>query len=250
MSSTTTADGLEPSQHTAATVAGFLYLFTMATAIFSEVFVRGRLIVPGDAVLTAQNIAASEQLFRIGIAVDLVTFASVAMLVWALYVVLSPVSRHLALLAAFLRLAETAVAAGAAVNAFFAVRLLSGATYLEAFDAGQLEALARLFVTGQGFGLQIAFVFLGLGSAVYSWLWFESRYIPQELAAWGIFASLLLYLGALFVIVFPEPWRAAGYAWMAPMAIYEVGLGLWLLTRGIQLKRITDAPRPAAVGHA
>ena len=81
---------IEPAQHTDAKAVGFLYLFTMVTSIFAYSYVRGQLIVRGDAVQTAWNIAASEQLFRIGIVSDLIMVAGVVMLVWALYVVLKP----------------------------------------------------------------------------------------------------------------------------------------------------------------
>src|SRR6267378_4541052 len=91
MSSSVLPSRLEPAQHTAAKVAGFLYLFTMVTANFAEFYARGRLIVP-DAVQTAKNIAASERLFRLGIICNLLTFAAVVLLVVALYVVLKPIN--------------------------------------------------------------------------------------------------------------------------------------------------------------
>ena len=90
---------IEPAQRTAAKVAGFLYLFLMATANFAEFYARGRLIVPGDAVQTATKIAASEWLFRLAVVSDLITFAGCVMLVVAFYVILKPINRNLALLA-------------------------------------------------------------------------------------------------------------------------------------------------------
>lgn len=95
---------IEPAQHTAAKVAGFLYLFTMVTSI-SAFYARGRLIVGGDAVQTARNITASERLFRIAAVSDLIMVAGVVMLVWALYVVLKPINKNVALLAELWRLA-------------------------------------------------------------------------------------------------------------------------------------------------
>ena len=79
---------IEPAQHTAAKIVGFLYLFTMATSIvgFS---LRGPLLVRGDAVQTARNIAASQRLYRISIVSDLLTVVGVIVLLWALYVVLN-----------------------------------------------------------------------------------------------------------------------------------------------------------------
>ena len=228
-----TLSAIEPAQRTAARVAGFLYLLQMACGVFGEMYVRGRLLVPGDAVQTAKNIAASESLFRLGIATDLITYAGVVVLTWALYVVLKPVDPRLALLAVFLRLVENAISAAAVFNSLVALRLLGGADYLGAFSTEQLAALARVFIAGQGAGLQIAFVFVGLGTAVFSWLWLKSRYIPRALAVWGIFSSLLLGIGTLAIIAFPR--LDVGLAYMMPMGLYEVGLGLWLLIRGVRV---------------
>ena len=49
-------------------VFGLTILIRFIPAIFSEFFVRSSLIVPGDAATTANNIMASEGLFRSGIA--------------------------------------------------------------------------------------------------------------------------------------------------------------------------------------
>ncbi len=45
-----------------ARVAGFLYLITVPLGIFSLVYISSRLIVPGDAAITTDNIMASEAL--------------------------------------------------------------------------------------------------------------------------------------------------------------------------------------------
>jgi hypothetical protein len=224
---------IEPAQYKAAKVAGFLYVFQMATAVFGESYVRGKLLVSGDAVQTAQNIAANERLFRIGVASDLITYVAVITLIWALYVVLRPVRRDVTVLALVLRLVENAIAAAVVFNSFVALRLLSGADYLQAFDTEQLAVLARSFIGGQGFGLQIAFVFCGLGSAVFAYVWLKSRYIPRFIPIWGIFSSLLLAIGTMAIMVFPSL-GAMGITYMMPMGVYEVGLGLWLMIRGIR----------------
>jgi hypothetical protein len=225
---------IEPAQQSAAKAAGALYLFTSATAVFAEFFVRGRLIVRGDAGQTAKNVAASERLFRLGIASDLITVVGVIALVWALYVVLKPIDRNVALLAVFWRLAEASILAASVVNAFAAVLLLSGADYLQAVGIQQLQVLAQLFVSLQGAGWRIGFVFLGVGSTVFSYLWFKSRYIPRALAAWGVFSSLVLAVGTVAIIVFPSLPVVVTLVYMAPMGVYEVTLGVLLLVKGIR----------------
>src|SRR5713226_4636874 len=217
---------IEPEQHTAAKVAGFLYLFLMVTAMFAGFYARGPLIVPGDVVQTAKNIATSQQLFRIGTVSDLITFAGDVILVLALYVVLKPVNRNVALLAAFWRLAECAILAVITLNDFVALRLLSGADYLRAFDTQQLQALARLFVGVQADGYLIGLVLFGLGSTVFSYLWFKSRYIPRGLAAWGIFSSLVVAIVTLAIMVFPSLAAVVIPVYFVPIFIFEVTLGL------------------------
>ncbi len=76
-------------------VAGSIYLIAMALGIFSQVFVLGRIVVPGDAAATANNILTSEGLFRLGIAVDVITFVSDAVIARAFYELLNPVDKSL-----------------------------------------------------------------------------------------------------------------------------------------------------------
>lgn len=225
---------IEPEQRTAARVVGFLYLFQMATAVFGDSYVRGQLVVRGDATATAQNITGSEQLFRLSIAGDLITYAGVLVLVLALYVLVRPVNKHVALLAVSFRVAETAVLCVATLGSLVALKLLSGAEYLKTFEPGQLHSLALLVISAQGLAMLVGFILLGLGSTVFSWLQLKSGYVPKAIAAWGIFASLLLAIVTLTTFVFPALGATLGLAYMMPMGIYEVGLGLWLLIKGVR----------------
>jgi hypothetical protein len=229
-----TLRAIEPAQHTAAKVVGVLYLSTMVTANFAEFYARGRLIVSGDAVQTARNIAASERLFRLGTVGNLITFAGVVPLVWALYVVLKPVNRNVALLAAFWRLAECSIFALITLNDFVVLRLLSGARYLRAFETPQLQALAYTFVGVHDAGYLIGLVFFGLGSTVFGYLWLKSRYIPRGLAALGIFSSLVVAIVTLAIMVFPSLAAVVIPIYFAPIFVFEVGLGVWLLVKGIR----------------
>ncbi len=155
-------------------------------------------------------------------------------MVLALYVVLKPINRNVALLAAFWRLAECSILAVITLNDFAALAFLSGADYLRAFDTPQLQALARVFISVQTAGYLIGLVFFGLGSTVFSYLWFKSRYIPRVLAAWGIFSSLVVAIVTLAIMVFPSVAAVVVPVYFAPSFIFEVTLGLWLLVKGIQ----------------
>lgn len=235
---------LEPSQRVATKLVGFLYLFTNATAIIGFV-IREKLIVPRDATQTATNIVSSERLFRIGIAAELITVVGVIILIWGLYVILKPVDRNLAWLGTFLRLTENFVLAFIVVQEFTTLAFLKSATTLQGFDAHQLQGLAYTFLRVYGDAFNIGFLFLGLGSAVFSYVWLKSRYIPRLLAAWGIFASLVMAFMSLAIIVFPRL-AALGLTYMMPMGVYEFGLGFWLLIKGLRLP-ITNEPKSPSI---
>ena len=230
---TSTAKGV--TQERAARLAGGMFLFVNATGIFSEVFVRGSLL-SGDASEVAENIINAERMYRLSIAGDLVTFAGVLVLVWALYILLRPVNRDLAMLAGLFRIVEAPVGVAATIASLTAVRLLSRAEYLDVFDEGQLYALSRVARGAFGLGQDVGFVFVGLGSTVFAYLLLRSRYVPRVLAGWGVFASLLFTVYNLAIIVLPGTTETLMYVSFAPMGVYEIGMGLWLLLRGANIR--------------
>jgi hypothetical protein len=224
------------SQTKAAKVAGFMYLMGMTVSIFVELYLRGSLIVTGNALATADNIMAHETLFRVAIVLDLLTYLSVSLLVWALYVLLKPVNRNLALLATFLRLAEMAFFFVVLLGNFVILHVLSNEDYLKAFEAGQLQALSRVVLLTRGDAYTIGFSLLGLGSTVFTYVLFKSNYVPRLLAGWGIFSSLLLALGFI-TLIFPEL-RKIALPSQVPMFIFEVGLGLWFVIKGVKITEV------------
>lgn len=76
----------EASPRTLARTAGWLYLVIIVCAGFAEGYVRGTLVVPGDAAVTAANIGSAPGLFRLGLAADLVAFLADAAVAVLLYV--------------------------------------------------------------------------------------------------------------------------------------------------------------------
>ncbi len=237
MSTTVVTNRLEPAQHTAAKVAGVTYLLTTSLSAFAEFYARGSLIVSGDPVQTARNIAASERLFRIGAVGNLVPLGVV--LVVALYVILRPVNRNVALLAAFWRLGECIILAITSLSDFAALSLISRADYLQTFATQQLQTLAYTFLRVQEAGYLIGIVFYGLGSAAFSYLWFKSRYIPRALAVLGIVSALVIAIVMLAFMVFPGLTAVVTPIYYGPAGfIYEITLGFWLLVKGIRAPNV------------
>ena len=225
---------VDDTQRTAARVVGAAYVVALIPAVFAEFYVRGQLLVSGNAEQTALNIVAHERLFRLGIASNLAVFAIDVALIAALYVVLEPINRGLALVALGWGLIETASLVATAPTNFNVLRILGGAEYLNVFELDRLQALARLWASAHGDAYNVGLVLAGLRSTAFCYLWFKSRFIPRALAGWGMVASLLMGACAYSFIIFPEvatvvPVQIYG----GPIFLFELTMGVWLLFRGL-----------------
>ena len=192
-----------------ARVVGLLYLIIFLIAPFAEFFVREGLIVPDDATATARNIVAGEGLFRAGFASDLVVFVIEVAQAAVLYVLLAPVSRLLALVMAFARLAQATILGLNLLNMFIGLQLLTGAEYAEAFEARQLHALALVFLTAQSFGYELGLMFFALHLGVLGYLVYRSEFLPRILGVLLAISALGYMANGLAVFLVPglaTPW--------------------------------------------
>ena len=153
---------VETSPQVYARVSGLLYLIIFIAAIFGPIYVRGNLILPEDAALTANKITTSESLFNAGIASYFVIILSEIVLSVLLYELLKPVNKTLSLIAMVSRLVMTTIHGINLINQFFALMLLSGAAYLSVFEGEQLNALALLFLNAYDYGALIWGTFFSL----------------------------------------------------------------------------------------
>ncbi len=170
---------IEPAQQTAAKVAGAVCLFTIAIVVFANYGLYNPLIVSGNAAETARNIVAHERLFRVAVACNIIYCAGVVVLLAALYVILKPVNRGLALVGALCRLVFALMWLLTALN-MLASRLLGSASYLQVFETDRLQALARAHLGANFDAYYVGLPFFGLASTVCSYLWLKSNYIPRH----------------------------------------------------------------------
>ena len=234
-----TLSTIDNSQNTAAKVVGIAYLLALVPAVFAEFYVRDHLVVFDNAAQTALNIVAHERLFRLGIASNVTVFVIDVVLITALYVVLNGVNRSVALLALGWGLIETAIFVVVTLTDFDVLRILSGAGYLQAFEADRLQALARLSIGAHHDAYNVGLVFAGLRSTAFCYLWFNSHFIPRALAAWGVFASVLMGGFAFSFIIFPELLKIVPVTiYGAPIFLFELTMGFWLLLKGLRRHRV------------
>jgi hypothetical protein len=230
-----TISTVDESQRTAAKVAGFSCLFSMAIVVFANYALYNPLIVPGDAAETARNIVAHETQLRITATCFLTYGASVVALLAALYVILRPVNQGLALVGAFFRFVFALLWLLTTFNLLGALRLLGSASYLQVFEADRLQALARLHLGANFDDYYVGLPFFGLASTVCSYLWLKSNYIPRALAGFGVVSSAWCVLCAFVFLISPNFNKAVNDYWFdSPMGLFELALSFWLLFKGLR----------------
>jgi len=225
---------ISDSQRSAAKVAALAYPISMAFVASANFGLRGDLIVNGDVAETVRRIAAAEPLFRLSVVFDLVYATGIIVLLTALYVVLSPVNRYLALLASFSKLVYAATAVLIALSSLSVLRLASDPTYLQGLGPGPLHALVELNSSGAWEQYYVGLVFWALSSTLFGWLWLKSRYVPAALALFGLVSSAWCVCCTIAYLMNPA-FSSVVNVWLfdMPMALFHLALSCWLLFKGL-----------------
>jgi hypothetical protein len=234
------AETRSASIQTYARIAGVLFLLSIVAGGFGEFYVPDKLIVPSDAAATAKNVIAHEYLFRMGFAAYLVEATCDIALTLIFYVLLSPVGKNLALLAAFFRLVSTSVFGVAELFYFAALPILGGSDYLKTFSPEQLNTLALLSLKLYGYCGEIFMVFYGVASILFGYLIFRSGYLPKILGALLALAGFG-FVTSNFALVFAPAYASSGF--LLPMPIAALSLTLWLLVRGVNVPKWEEKQR-------
>jgi hypothetical protein len=236
-----TISTIDDSQRKAAKVAGFSGLFAVAVVVFGNYALLNPLIVPGNAVETARNIVTHETQFRVIVTCFLIYSASVVVLLAALYVILKPINQALALVGALFRLVYALLWLLSTLNMLGALRLLGSASYLQAFEADRLQALARLSVAANFDDYYVGLPFFGLAATICAYLWLKSNYIPKGLAIFGLISSVWCVLCAFIFLIFPHFNKVVNdYIFDSPMALFELVVSFWLLFKGLRSPGIAE----------
>jgi hypothetical protein len=222
-------------QQRAAKVAGIAGLLAMAIVVFGNYVLLNPLIVPGKATETAQNILAHETAFRLTVVCFLSYSLISLILLSALYVILKPVNRGLALAAALCRLVFAILWLLGSLQMLGALRFLSHAAYLQVFEPDRLQVLARATIASTFDDYYVGLPFFSLALTICAYLWLKSNYVPRWLSRFGIVASAWCVVCAFVYLLFPGFAKPVDPYWFdSPMAIFELILSFWLLLKGLK----------------
>jgi hypothetical protein len=226
---------------------GLLYVLVSIPGAFALVYVPSKLIVHGNATATASNIAASETLFRAGIACQLISQILFMWVALALYDLLKGVNQRHASLMLGLIVVSIPIALLNELNAIAALILMRGADFLSIFDKPQRDALAMLFMNLHSHGLGVAAIFWGLWLFPLGLLVYRSGFIPRILGVLLI-ANCFTYLINSFTSLLVPQYQDIVSRWMMPLQFGELLFMSWLLIMGANPKPLVVPTSSSAVG--
>jgi uncharacterized protein DUF4386 len=221
-------------QQVYARIAGFMYLFLIVLGLTS-LAITSRIEVGRNVLEVSRSVAASEQLYRIGLGFGLAESLCALLLAVGLYVTLRPVDSNLATMALLYRLVEVVTGAAGSVIGFATLQVYIEAHHADPFNTNQLNALADLSSAAGGAAGAVAIIAFSVGSTIFFCLFLRSGYIPRIMSAWGIFASPVFGAVGVINLILPQFSGVTTYCYL-PIAIAEISTGLWLLIRGVKLQ--------------
>jgi hypothetical protein len=206
------ADGIEMkniiaeiSTSKAAMVVGIAFITSVIIVTLIDDILLANFVVPGDTAALARDIEANGKLFGFAVAGYLLVLALDSIIGIALYIVLKPSNKTLALLTAVLRLLYVSIL----VSGLFAL-------VFQIIDIYGYEKI-KLF----------GYIFFALHIFVLGYSIFKSGYIPKSFGILLIFASLTyivffvdLHLSEIVMVII-----------MLTMAIAELSLYVWLMVK-------------------
>ncbi|MBI9046056.1 MAG: DUF4386 domain-containing protein [Anaerolineaceae bacterium] len=186
------------------------------------------LIVPGNIVDSMVNIANNIFQLRASIVFQMITAMGIVMLGTLLFVTLKKQNQNIAIVAMGLYIIEAAILAVSRIPAFLLIQI-SQESVITGHPA-YLQSLGSLFVEAAEFGDSLHMLVFGIGATLFYSLFFKSKYIPRALSLFGLIAAPIALVGTILILLgidFP-------LIFMLPNLPFELGIGLWLLIKGIR----------------
>lgn len=246
----------DPTPTRAARLAGVAYVALFALAIFANFFVRVRLVDPGDATTTFENLASDEGLLRLALVAFLAVFVLDVVVAWALHHVLRPAGVAISALAAWFRVVSAVFLGMASVFLFVVLELLDGGAPLAGLGRAPREVGAVLALGAFNATWLIGLVSFGIHLVLVGVILVRSAMAPRVLGALLAVAGVAYVLdtGAYSLLGTYADHEAAFTAMVAiPSVAAELWFTGWLLSLGRRRRRppaVVSAAVPVPAGLA
>lgn len=218
-----------------ARVAGLLYLAIIVLGVWSDGVVRSGIVVAGNASETAANIVAQAGSFQASLVADsLMVLCDVALAI-LLFVLLRPVSKVLAMMAAAFRLVQSAVLGINLLNQHLAALLLTAPGLSTTLDPAARDALVLMFAEAQGYGYDLGLLFFGVNCVLTGVLVFKSGFLPRSIGVLVAASGPVYLVGSYLSLLAPAAAGKFEMAYVLPL-VAELAFCLWLLIKGVDVE--------------
>lgn len=226
-----------PSLNRTARLTGAMYVPYLAFGV--PLFLRMRLVIPNDAGASAARIIASQNIYRITIVTDLVSYALYIVLAYLFYVLLRQVNRPWAAVATLFTLAGCIVLIASSAL-LTAPLLLLDQTAFHATGIAERQELALFALKLFSQGYTIGLLLFGAQWLIMGPLFAKSGLVPRAIGYW-LLAGGIGWVVLAIATLLGSPFRLAIQGLVLPVAgLAEITLGLWLLVFGGRRARAAD----------
>jgi len=227
---------MNSDKHTPRLLGAAFLLQAVASVVWSILLTS--LIVSDNITESMTNIANNALQMRVSILFTMITAIGIVMLGSLLFVTLKKQNGKIALVALGLYLIEVAILAVSRIPAFALLRISQESVI--AGHPASLQTLGNLLYECAEFGDWLHMLPFALGATLFYYLFFQSGYIPRILAIFGLIAALLALIGTPLVLL---GYNVPMYVFI-PNLPFELGVGLWLLVKGINAGSETRCEPP------
>jgi hypothetical protein len=228
------ATGAAQRYRKTAIIVGLLFIIGDIAGVLSYVVTGGLLDGPN----ALAKIAASQDQLVAGALLVLVMGLALAMIPIVMFPVFKKYSEVLAIGCVVFRGALETVAYMASAGTWLLLVELSREYAAASAGAPHFQTLGELLVATPGStAAWFTSIVFSLGSLMFYYLFYRSRLIPRWLSVWGL-AGAVLYLASPLLDMFGHGFGLL----MAPLAVAEIVLAIWLIVRGFSSPEPSGTP--------
>jgi len=229
------------SSRKTAIITGVLFIVATAATLLGSSFTAP--ILNGPDYLT--RISANGNQIMLGALFSFIAAATSASIAISLYPILKRYNESLALGAVGFRIIEAV---------FYIVGifcLLSLFVLSQEFvnTGGQsisyFQTLGSLLLAASDLsGFVLGAISFSIGALMYYYVFYQSKLIPRWLSGWGLIGAVLMILASVLTLVDGPPFSISGMLMylVAPIAVQEMVLAVWLIVKGFNPSVIASEP--------
>ncbi|HEV7698972.1 MAG TPA: DUF4386 domain-containing protein [Pyrinomonadaceae bacterium] len=212
-----------------------LFLMVLVCGVIAQGFISDGLIDFKDAAGTAGNVLGNRGLFQSGFTIYMIEMICQIATAALWYVLLRPVSKPIALVAAFVELGGSVVKIAARVLYLAPLWVLDHGQTLGGFSTEQLQSLSLVLWRVNDVGAATAVAMFGVSTFLNGYLIFKSKFMPWWLGVMSMVAGL-----GWLTFFYPTFGRSV----FMPLAVYALASSVvmiaWLLFVGVKDEAVSS----------